>query len=551
MEALDLHVEDRGRVEHDAGRLLDVGGETVLVGPLGLLHALEEGRVVLERDELLELHGVIEPPVTDGVGNETRVCGIGLGEEPTMRDAVGLVVEHLGIELVELVEHGLLENRGVQRGDAVHGVAEDDGEVRHADLAVPEDRGLGEHLLPVVEGLRELLAEAAVDFLYEHVESRHEGAEGVDGPLLERLGHDRVVGVRDGLLADLEREVEVDVLLVNEKTHELGTAHGGVGVVGVDAHVVAQVLPVLAVLALVVAQNRLKAGRDEQVLLLESQDAAVLARVVRVEDRRDGLDVGAELVGLGVVAGVEGVEVEVLGVGLGAPEAERVHGLAAVADDGHVIRDGADEVPALLGEPEAAGAVLVAHDLPAELHDHGARVLAHLPGEAVGEPVVGLLDLAAALDALTEEAVAVAHAVAVAVDALVRHGVEEAGGQSSEAAVAEAGVNLLAADDINVGAHVGERIGDDVAAAEVEQVVIEQRAEKELEGEVVDLLLAIVGGIRGDVARPAGDELGQHGVTLLVGEILELLADLRHAHLAVLSLEFLLVLEDAHNSPMF
>lgn len=80
VEALDLHVEDRGRVEHDAGRLLDVGGETVLVGPLGLLHALEEGRVVLERDELLELHGVIEPPVTDGVGNETRVCGIGLGE---------------------------------------------------------------------------------------------------------------------------------------------------------------------------------------------------------------------------------------------------------------------------------------------------------------------------------------------------------------------------------------------------------------------------------------------------------------------------------------
>ena len=52
-----------------------------------------------------------------------------------------------------------------------------------------------------------------------------------------------------------------------------------------------------------------------------------------------------------------------------------------------------------------------------------------------------------------EEAVAVAHAVAVAGDALVGHGVKEAGGETAEATVAEARVGLLAADGLEVGAH--------------------------------------------------------------------------------------------------
>ena len=254
-----------------------------------------------------------------------------------------------------------------------------------------------------------------------------------------------MVGEGDGLLGNLVGEVEVHALLVNEDAHELGAAHGGVRVVGVDADVLAEVLPVGAELALVGAQDRLQAGGDEEVLLLEAQHAAVLAGVVGVEDRGDGLDVGAELVGTGVIAGVEGVEVKVLGVGLGRPQAQLVHDLAAVTDDGHVIRHGADDLAALLGEPELA-VLLVAHDLPAKADEHGAAVLAGLPGEAVGEPVVRALDLTAALDVLAEEAVAVAHAVAVAGNALVRHGVEEARGKTAEAAVAETRVDLLAAE---------------------------------------------------------------------------------------------------------
>ena len=230
------------------------------------------------------------------------------------------------------------------------------------------------------------------------------------------------------------------------------------GVVGVDADVVSQVLPVGAEVLLVGAQDGLQAGGNKQVLLLEAQDAAVLARVVGVQDGGDGLHVGAELVGLGVVAGVEGVQVKVLGGRLGAPEAQLVHGLAAKADNGHVIGHGADDLAALLGKPELARLVLVADDLRAKADLHGAGVLAGLPREAVGQPVVGALHLAAALDVLAEETVAVAHAVAVARDALVGHGVEEARSQAAQAAVAQARVDLLAAELVQVHAEGGQAL---------------------------------------------------------------------------------------------
>ena len=144
----------------------------------------------------------------------------------------------------------------------------------------------------------------------------------------------------------------------------------GVRVVGVDGNVVGEVLPVRAKVALIRGEDGLQTSGDKQVLLLEAQDLAVLAGIVGIEDRGDCLDVRAELVRLSVVAGVERIEVEVLLVGLGAPEAQAIDLLGAIANDGHVIRDGAHLLATLLGEPVAARLVLVAYHLTTKLDDH-------------------------------------------------------------------------------------------------------------------------------------------------------------------------------------
>ena len=96
MEALNLNIEDGVGVNDQTGLGLNVGGQALLVGALGGTHGLQELGVVLKLLELLQLKGVLEPAVANGLGHELGVGWVGLGKEAAVRDAVGLVVELLG-----------------------------------------------------------------------------------------------------------------------------------------------------------------------------------------------------------------------------------------------------------------------------------------------------------------------------------------------------------------------------------------------------------------------------------------------------------------------
>ena len=96
MEALYLNVEDGVGVDNQTGLGLNVGGQTLLVGALGGTHCLQELGVVLKLLEFLQLKGVFQPAIANGLGHELGVGGVGLGKEATVRDPVGLVVELLG-----------------------------------------------------------------------------------------------------------------------------------------------------------------------------------------------------------------------------------------------------------------------------------------------------------------------------------------------------------------------------------------------------------------------------------------------------------------------
>ena len=181
----------------------------------------------------------------------------------------------------------------------------------------------------------------------------------------------------------------------------------------VDSHKLRQQLPVLAVLLLKGVEQAVDTGRDKQVLLLQAQQTAVLAGVVGVEDGADGLGFGALGVGQGVVAAVECLKVKVLLDRLCGPDAQLVDGLAGIAHNGDVIWDGQD-VLRVHRAVERAAVLLKALDAATELDGHGLVLTTDLPGIAVGEPLVGGLDLAAVDNLLLKQAVTVAHAVAVA-----------------------------------------------------------------------------------------------------------------------------------------
>ena len=430
---------------------------------------------------------VLRPFVADLPVDEAGEAGVGLLEPAARRDAVRDVHELAGEELVEVAEEAVLQELGVERGDAVHVLGRDDAHIGHADhlLGLFLDEGHPRLHAVVVDVARgDLAEEDEVDLVDDLEVAREELFEQLHGPAFERLGHERVVGVVEDARGDLPRLVPGVVVDVDEDPHHFGDGEGGVRVVELDDDGVLEVLEVVSCVP-EARENVLKRGGDEEILLFETELLALVVVVVRVEHAGDvlvqaGLEVGADVVSLVELREVESVE------RFGGPQAERVHGVVAVAWDRGVVGHG---LHVLRVDPSAAvrvGVVADLLDMAAELDDAGELGTADLPRVAAAEPVVRLLDLVAVLDDLLEDAVVVADAVAERRKLQRGHGVQETGRETSETAVAEAGVDFLVADFVDVEPEFRHRFGGFLFHAQVDHGVAERASDQELKRDVVD-----------------------------------------------------------------
>lgn len=93
----------------------------------------------------------------------------------------------------------------------------------------------------------------------------------------------------------------------------------------------------------------------------------------------------------------------------------------------------------------------------------------------------------------------VADAVTMGSDAQGGHAFHEARRQPSEATIAQRGVGLEQADTLQVHIQPLQRITGDVQQPKVAQAVVQQTPDEELEGKVIDPLLATAVGQTGMV----------------------------------------------------
>ena len=139
MEALNLHVKNGICINLQLRSFFYVCRKPLFIGLLCGFHGVQEAGIFLKRDEALELSGIIQPSCTDGIGNELCVWGVCLRQEPTMADTVCLVVENLRSQTIKIAENRLLKDAGMKIGNTVDRMAEDNGEVCHAHLSVPQN----------------------------------------------------------------------------------------------------------------------------------------------------------------------------------------------------------------------------------------------------------------------------------------------------------------------------------------------------------------------------------------------------------------------------
>ena len=392
-----------------------------------------------------------------------------------------------------------------------------------------DHRHVGEVRVAVLRPGAQALQHVLVDLVDDLEVPRQQPLDEPDRPALERLGHQRVVGVVDGAAGDRPGLLPGVPVLVDEEPHQLRHRDRRVGVVELDRRLVGQRAQV-GVVGEVAAQDVLQAGRGEEVLLLEPQLLAGLGGVVGVEDAADALREHLVLHRPHVVAAVEGLEVDQV-AGLRRPQAQRVDPPPAPADHGRVVGDGQHALPALPGPgrpPVGAGARRLAH-APVEADRVDGLGALELPRVAEGQPVLRPLDLPALVQALLEQAVLVADAVAEAGDAERRHAVHQAGGEPPEAAVAQGRVRLDLQHPLRVDPEVGERRLGGVGEAQVVDRVAQEAADQELEREIVDpLAVALVDLPRRRhpaVDQPVADGQRQGHEPVVPGRVPRVLAD--------------------------
>mmetsp|Transcript_13500 Transcript_13500/g.35937 ORF Transcript_13500/g.35937 Transcript_13500/m.35937 type:complete len:419 (-) Transcript_13500:13-1269(-) len=328
-----------------------------------------------------------------------------------------------------------------------------------------------------------------------------------------------MVGVGEHLASGFPRGGPSEAVLVHEEAHELDDGDGGVGVVELDGDLGVE-LGERAVLLEEAADGVLEGGAHEEVLLLEAELLARVGGIVGIEHGRDllGLLLGGD--GGVVVALGEGVEVELLGR-LGVPQAQVECVVGVIAGDRGVVRDGLDDLA-----PCPLPALAVVLKVTEEADGIGDVETLDLPRVAVDEPVVGDLNLVEILDLLLEHAILVADAVAPAREVESGEGIHEAGSETAEAAISEAGIALLGGHGLEVEADAVKGLLELGVDADVHESVGEVAAHEEFEGEVVhaldvllgEVVLGVVPRLDEAVADGVGGGLvGAEGVEVVAG----------------------------------
>ncbi len=340
-------------------------------------------------------------------------------------------------------------------------------------------------------------------------------------------------------------------MLVDQQAHQLGHGDRRVGVVELDGRRVRQVEQVL-VHVQVAAQQVLQRSRDEEVLLAQAQFLARLGAVSRVQHPRDAFSPCHLGHRPQVVTGIETFQVQLFQRPR-TPQAQGIDAGPAPTDHRSVV----GHRPHGLARPPhlALLAVGVVHRFDAAAKADGVDHLGalELPGVAEVQPVLGLLLLPAIDHGLAEKPVLVADAIAVSGNAQGRHALHEARRQAAKAAVAQRGIGLEQADALQVHVQPFQCVTGNVEQAQVAQAVVQQAADEEFEGKVIDPLLAAAISLAG-VVHPVIDHVIARGQgdgfePVVVEGVLRVLADrvgqlvqysgAKFGHLGVTSFGFL------------
>ncbi len=194
-------------------------------------------------------------------------------QPPAERNAVGLVVEFLRVQLVKCFQLSIFKDLGVQIGHPVHAKAIVDIHMGHMHQVRRINYRHGRVFKPA--------ADPAVQNFYDGDQLGHYLFQIGNGPFFQGFCQNCMVCVGTGLFYDLHRFIKINPPL-REQPDQLRDHHGRMGIVDLDYRIIRQVMEGTPFFHALI-QNHLGPVADHKILLVNPQFPPCLITVVRVQ----------------------------------------------------------------------------------------------------------------------------------------------------------------------------------------------------------------------------------------------------------------------------
>ena len=234
VQALDLHVHNRIRIEEDVIVASGKGGKTLAVFGFDLQHAAANGFIAFKCGKAAKERRIRQPGVrSQKIADEVVQTGVDLAEPAAVIDAVGHIGKALAPEGGDITEEVIFDDIPVEAGHPVDLVAGGKAHVGHVDLSVTDDQVAADLLAGSKPGNQEITP-AAVDLAHDLPHAREKTGDQFLRPLFQRFTHDRMVGIGHGSFYDVPGFIPAETVIIHKDAHEFGNDHGGVCVVDLN-----------------------------------------------------------------------------------------------------------------------------------------------------------------------------------------------------------------------------------------------------------------------------------------------------------------------------
>ena len=329
-----------------------------------------------------------------------------------MGNTIGLVIELIWIVLIEILQSAFLQNIGVQSCYAVNAKGANYSQTSHMNLAILNNGQLmNQILIPWILGTN-LIEEATVNLVNNHVDTWQQILEQISIPLLQSLWQNGVVSVGYSVAGNIPGYIPIQTIIINKYPHQLCYCYGWMGIVNLDAYLVCKGGNIIMGTH-EMAYNALYTSRYKEVLLNQTEALALSGAIIWIQELSNLIYLVAVLLTLlNLIIGKACIIGEIL-ICLSIPKTQGIYSAVLVANNRYIIRH-CSYLSVIIVNSSGGTIIVNMHIcLAAKANLYSLVRLAELPGKAIAQPVIWNLNLLAINNLLLKKAILVADTAAM------------------------------------------------------------------------------------------------------------------------------------------